>query len=175
MNFFSSASIDWSPFIISKEGEKAPTARAITTKEGLGDRLRFVAFAEMQAVQAFRLAAEVFGEVPKEVRDLWLTLAHEEEKHLNILLNRMKAIGVDPAERAQSLALWKSFDHCKTAGEFARFMANAEDWGKSSGEKFHQTLLKIDPVTAEIFRIIAEEESLHIELARKVLDKFKFQ
>jgi rubrerythrin len=171
MKAFSSSSIDWSPFVICQDGEKAPALRSISTKEGLGDRLRFVAFAEKQAVMAFRLAAEIYTEVPDLFRDLWLSLAKEEEKHLNILLNRMKDTGVDPSERAQSLALWNSFDHCKTAGEFSRFMASAEDWGKSSGEKFHQTLLNIDPETAEIFRLIAEEEALHIELARKVLEQ----
>ena len=171
MNRFSSLNIDWSPFTICKDGEKAPALRSLSTKEGLGDRLRFVAFAELQAVHAFRSAAEIFNDAPEEVRELWLSLANEEEKHLHLLLDRMRDTGVDPAERPQSPAIWKSFDHCKDAPAFAKFMASAEDWGTSSGEKFHQTLLSIDPETALLFKRIAEEEKLHIEMAARVLHK----
>lgn len=171
MSRFSTLNIDWSPFSICKEEEKAPSLRSLSTQEGLGDRLRFVAFAEMQAVHAFRAATEIFPTAPGEVHELWLNLAKEEEKHLQLLLNRMKEIGVDPAERPQSLAIWKSFDHCKTAAEFAKFMSSAEDWGKNSGEKFHRTLLNIDHDSAMLFKQIAEEEKTHIELAERVLKK----
>ena len=170
MTRFSSAPIDWSPFSICKEGEKSPYLRSIQTFEGLGDRLRFVAFAEKQAANAFRLASEIYPDANDEVRSLWIRLAEEEEKHLQLLLDRMKEIGVSPSDRPQSLDLWKSFDRCNTATEFAKFMASAEDWGMNSGEKFHRTLLGIDPVTAQLFGRIAAEEKLHIELARKALD-----
>jgi uncharacterized ferritin-like protein (DUF455 family) len=166
---FSSLKIDWSPFTICAPGEKAPYPRALTTPEGLGDRLRFVAFAEKQAVHAFASAAMIYETAPQAVRELWLTLSREEEKHLQLLLSRMDELGVSPAERPQSLALWQSFDRCKDAREFADFMANAEDRGRQGGEKFHQTLLKIDPVSANIFGRIANEEVEHIRLATEVL------
>jgi hypothetical protein len=170
MGLFSSLPIDWSPFTICPEGTNPPSTRALGTPEGLGDRLRFVAFAEKQAMHAFAAAATLYPEVAPAVRDLWLQLSKEEGKHLELLLNRMQELGISPADRPQSLALWKSFDHCESAMAFAKFMSSAEDWGKSSGEKFHQTLLSIDPVTADLFRRIAEEEQLHIDLARKVAD-----
>ncbi len=173
MGYFSSLNIDWSPFSICPEGTKAPSTRALGTREGLGDRLRFVAFMEKQAMHAFSAAATIFSDAPEEVRKLWLQLSREEEKHLDLLLDRMSELGIPPGERAQSLSLWKSFDHCKTSVEFAKFMSSAEDWGKSSGEKFHQTLLSIDPVTAELFRRIAEEEKLHIELANRAMEQLK--
>jgi uncharacterized ferritin-like protein (DUF455 family) len=172
MGAFSSLPIDWSPFTICAPGEKAPSTRALTTVEGLGDRLRFVAFAEMQAHHAFAAATTIFQDAPAEVRNLWSQLSIEEEKHLHLLLNRMQELGESPAARPQSLALWNSFDHCKTAADFAKFMSSAEDWGKSSGEKFHQTLLSIDPVTAALFKRIAEEEVEHIRLASMVLSHF---
>ena len=169
MNSFSSLPINWEPFKVCAIGEKAPYPRALTTKEGLGDRLRFVAFAEMQAVNAFASAAKIFESAPKEARDLWMELSREEEKHLALLLKRMEELGVAADERPQSLALWHSFDHCKTAREFAVFMAKAEDRGRHAGEQFYETLLKIDLTTAELFKKIAEEETIHIQLAEKVL------
>ena len=166
---FSELPIDWNPFTICAAGEKAPYPRALITKEGLGDRLRFVAFAEKQAVHAFASAAMIYETAPPAVRELWLKLSREEEKHLGMLLARMKELEVSVSERPQSLALWQSFDKCSTALEFADFMANAEDRGRQGGEKFHETLLKIDPISAEIFRKIAEEEVEHIRLADQVL------
>jgi hypothetical protein len=173
MGLFSSLKIDWSPFTICPEGAKSPSTRALGTREGLGDRLRFVAFAEKQAMHAFAAAATLYPDTSPAVRDLWIQLSQEEEKHLQLLLARMAELGISPSDRPQSLALWKSFDRCETAMAFAKFMSSAEDWGKSSGEKFHQTLLSIDPITADLFRRIAEEEQVHIDLARKVLDQIK--
>ena len=168
MGRFSEAQINWTPFQVCKPGEKAPYPRALTTPEGLGDRLRFVAFAEMQATKAFTLAAEFFGAENEAAKILWLKLAEEEKKHLTWLLTRMEELKVNPAERPQSLALWNSFDHCKTALEFANFMANAEERGRIAGEQFYETLLTIDPITAKIFQQIALEEQDHIKLAKEV-------
>ncbi|MBU6155156.1 MAG: ferritin-like domain-containing protein [Bdellovibrionales bacterium] len=169
MGTFSKATIEWTPFTICAPSEKAPYPRSLNTPEGLGDRLRFVAFAEKQAENAFRHAAHSYPGLPDSVKNTWLALSMEEAKHLQWLLERMKELGVDPAERPQSLALWNSFDRCTTAMEFALFMANAEERGRIAGEQFHETLMKSDPVTGELFRRIAEEEKVHIELARSVM------
>jgi len=166
---FSKAKIEWAPFAVCAPGEKAPYPRSLNTPEGLGDRLRFVAFAEKQAENAFFLAAHSYPSLPEAVKNTWLQLSREEAKHLGWLLARMKELGVDPSERPQSLALWNSFDRCSTAAEFALFMANAEERGRIAGEQFYETLLKTDPTTGELFRKIAEEEKLHIELARSVM------
>jgi hypothetical protein len=63
--------------------------------------------------------------------------------------------------------LWHSFMGCADARQFATYMADAEERGRKAGERFHQTLVQTDPVTAEIFRKIAEEEVGHIALARR--------
>ena len=174
MGKFSETQIDWHPFRICEEGKKAPYPRGLSTPEGMGDRLRFVAFAEKQATHAFASAAEIFSEVSEGTKKIWRILAEEEKKHLQWLLWRMEELELDIHERPVSLALWKSFDHCKTAKEFAVFMANAEERGRIAGEQFYETLLKIDPITAKIFQQIALEEQEHIRLAQSV-STFNFQ
>ncbi len=169
MGRFSKAQVDWAPFRPCASGEKAPYPRSLQTPEGLGDRLRFVAFAEKQAMEAFRLAAHLFPDSSPLQRESWLRLSDEELKHLSWLLKRMEELGVDPGERPQSLALWNSFDRCETADQFAVFMSNAEERGRIAGEQFHETLKSTDPVTAEIFRKIAEEEVEHIRIAERAL------
>jgi rubrerythrin len=170
MGRFSEAQIDWAPFRICSDEEKPPYPRSLSTPEGLGDRLRFVAFAEKQAHHAFALAAETFEGLPDAARELWRALAAEEKKHLDWLLDRMKALSILPEERPLSLALWKSFDRCDTPREFAVFMANAEERGRVAGEKFFETLKVVDPVTAALFQKIAEEECEHIRLANSALE-----
>ena len=169
MGLFSNLSIDWSPFQLCKSGEKAPYPRGLTTPEGLGDRLRFVAFAEKQASVAFAAAAELFPELNERAKQVWKILADEEAKHLQWLLWRMEELKMDPMERPVSAALWESFDRCKTAHEFATFMKNAEERGRTAGELFYYTLLAIDPITAKIFKQIALEEQEHIRLAASLV------
>lgn len=166
---FSALPIDWLPFRICAEGEKPPYPRSLSTPEGLGDRLRFVAFAEKQAMHAFAAAAEIFSDAPPETREVWRILSREEQKHLQWLLNRMDELRIDVTERPQSLALWMSFDRCENAADFARFMANAEERGRIAGDQFYETLLTVDPITAKIFGQIALEEREHIQLAEKAM------
>ena len=170
MGRFSEIKIDWSPFVTCLPGTKAPYPRALSTREGLGDRLRFVAFAEKQATHAFAAAAELFSEVSPQVKAIWRTISKEEEKHLTWLLYRMSELGVAVHERPQSLALWHSFDHCESPTSFAEFMASAEERGRIAGIQFYETLLAIDPQTARLFQQIALEEEEHIRLAKAVLE-----
>ena len=170
MGSFSEIEVDWTPFFICKNGERAPYPRGLTTVEGLADRLRFVAFAEKQATTAFLNAPEVFHEVSPTVKEVWRTLAREEGKHLQWLLWRMEELKMSISERPVSIALWQSFHRCTTPQQFAEFMFKAEERGRIAGEQFYETLLNIDPTTAKIFRQIALEEQEHIRLAQMILD-----
>jgi uncharacterized ferritin-like protein (DUF455 family) len=159
---------DWSPFsVISGMSweTRAEAPRALHTREGVGDRLRAAAFAEIQAREAFLWAFDFFVDAPADLRRAWKDLARAEDKHLGWLLKRMGELGIDATERQVSDHLWLSLKTCKTAEEFAIYMANAEERGRKAGERFHLGLLQIDPVSAEIFGKIAEEELAHIALA----------
>ncbi len=158
---------DWGPFRLVPRGQHAEPPRSIRTREGVADRLRAAAFAEIQARDGFRWAAEQFQDAPEALRSAWIGLSKEEEKHLGWLLARLEALGFGISDRAVSDHLWHSFLACKTAEEFARFMANAEERGRVAGERFESDLRESDPESARIFGTIALEERSHIELARK--------
>lgn len=168
MKNFSGVAVDWKPFTVCRPGEKPPYPRSLITREGLGDRLRFVAFAEKQATHAFQIATEIY-DVPEPVKKIWCTLAKEENKHLSWLIRRMSELNVAADERPQGLSLWQSFDRCDTPTQFAVFMANAEERGRTAGEQFYQTLLSHDPQTARLFQQIVKEEVEHIRLASAVM------
>ncbi|MDE2293081.1 MAG: hypothetical protein KGL53_13450, partial [Elusimicrobia bacterium] len=88
---------DWSPFAVCPPGALPPPVRPVGTPEGVADRLRSAAFAELQAREAFRWAAESFSDAPEELRAQWRALALAEDRHLGWLLGRLAARGVDPA------------------------------------------------------------------------------
>lgn len=166
----------WDPFQIVASGQKAPYLRSLSSPDGLGDRLRFVAFAELQAAHAFQLAPQVFHHVPDGVKAIWSALAQEEFKHHKWIMERMEDLNVHPQERQVSTGLWASYANCTTAQQFADYMANAEDWGKQAGYKFAQTLESLDARSAKLFFQIAKEEDEHIRLAKYILEKsFKIE
>ncbi|GEM_PF-1635986 len=136
------------------------------TREGIGDRLRAAAFAELQAIHGFRWAADRFTqEVSAELRLDWLRLAQEEEKHMNWLLARLEGLGIPLRERPVSDFLWRSFLTCTSARAFCHYIAGAEERGRDAGLRFAKRMQQFDPISAEIFGQIAEEEKSHIELA----------
>jgi uncharacterized ferritin-like protein (DUF455 family) len=156
---------DWTPFRVVPAGDHAEAPRSIHTREGVGDRLRAAAFAEIQARDAFLWATEHLADAPENLRNAWKSLAVEENKHLGWLMKRLAELGFEPGQRGVSDQLWHSLTRCKTAEEFTLFMATAEDRGRRAGERFFGELRERDPTSAEIFRKIAEEEVEHIRLA----------
>jgi uncharacterized ferritin-like protein (DUF455 family) len=131
----------------------------------VGDRLRAAAFAEIQAREAFVWGARVFTEAPEGLRLAWREFAAIEDRHLGWLLRRMQELGISVEERSVSDQLWRSLISCQNARDFAFFMASAEERGRRAGERFREALAKRDPITAEIFGKIAEEEVEHIAAA----------
>lgn len=163
----------WAPFQViecSATGEKPaplPKPRAVHTREGMGDRMRSAAFAERQAVLAFSWAAENFVDAPKELRDDWRNLAKDEARHCELILNRMMELGILVDERPVNSRLLLSLTSCETAEKFTHFIANSEERGRQAGILFANAVQEYDPVTAEIFRKICDEEVDHISLALK--------
>lgn len=157
----------WAPYLIGH----CPKTRSVKTKEGLGDRLRFVAFAERQAAAAFSEAAERFSDAAPELREAWRWVAQEEAKHEGWLLKRLSEIGEDVAAVPVALDLYLSFEKCQSAFEFAEYMSNAEERGRVAGEKFFELLQDSDPVTAKIFAQIALEECEHVAMVSRFFPK----
>lgn len=157
----------WGPFAVLPPNERPKGPRAMTSREGIGDRLRAAAFAEIQAYYGFLWAAEKFDDAPEALRVNWRGLALAEERHLNWLLNRMAELGIAVDERGVSDWLWTSLLKCANAREFAVYIANSEERGRLAGARFCEAMMAVDPTTAKIFGKIAEEEVEHIRLATK--------
>ncbi len=159
--------MNWEPFYVAQTGKKPDAIRPLNTFDGMGDRLRCAAFAEIQAREAFLWAASHFRDTSEELKRAWTTLAHAEQRHLDWLLARMTTLKIDVKARCVSDQLWVSLISCTSAREFALYMASAEERGRKAGIRFHEALRSTDSITADIFGKIAEEEISHIALAHR--------
>jgi uncharacterized ferritin-like protein (DUF455 family) len=159
--------VNWAPFDVCDPDRFPPAPRGIRTPEGLGDRLRIAAFAELQAREAFRWAADCLLDASPNLRAAWRKIADDEHRHLEMLLGRMAELGVDPASRPVSDRLWRSLRACKSAAAFIPYMRTAEERGRAAEESFQRSLLDRDPVTSALFGKIADDEAEHIALSRE--------
>jgi uncharacterized ferritin-like protein (DUF455 family) len=153
----------WSPYLIGTPARM----RSLHTPEGLGDRLRLVAFAERQAFHAFNEASQRFTDAPKELIEAWKWVALEEAKHESWLLKRLEEIGQDVSAVPVNLNLYHSLQKCQSARDFAFYVSDAEERGRIGAEKFAEVLRATDPTTAAMFKKIAEEEQAHIALVHR--------
>lgn len=153
----------WSPYLIGTPARM----RSLNTPEGLGDRLRLIAFAERQAFHAFNEAAERFSDAPQALRDAWKWVALEEAKHESWLLKRLEEIHQKVEAMPVSLNLYHSLKNCQSARDFAFYVSDAEDRGRIGAEKFAQSLANSDPQSAAMFKQIAKEEEAHIALVHR--------
>lgn len=162
--------MDFRPFILCPPGERPPKPRPMHIREGLGDRMRTAAFAELQAIAAFQWAAEKFKDVPEALRDDWKAQIKDESRHFNLIRRRMEELGLTLTDRPVSTALWESLQECTTGREFCIRIAAAEERGRQAGVRLVGFLEKSDPETAAVFRQIADDEVAHVALAATYFD-----
>lgn len=156
--------MNWDPFFVCEPDEYAPAPRGLNSPDGLGDRLRVAAFAELQAREAFRWAADTLLDADDDLRAAWRRIGDEENRHLEMLLGRMAELGVRPDARPVSDRLWRSLRACKDTRAFLAYMRTAEERGRAAEESFRRLLADRDPVTSALFGKIADDEGEHIAL-----------
>jgi len=143
--------------------------RSLNDPAGIGDRLRVAAFAELQARDAFRWAADTLAGDSVVLRRAWEALARAEDRHLGWLLRRLDSLDLDVRGRPVSTDLYGALTASSTVTDFALLMASAEERGRVAGERFEARLRHVDPTTAQLFGQIAKEEAAHIRLAERLL------
>lgn len=157
---------NWQPFRLAP---KADAIRAISTAEGVGDRLRVVAFAELQARDAFRWGAERFPDAPAEWREEWLRFAEVEDRHAKMLLSRMAELGVEAGSRTVTDKLTRLCRMSEDAITFLFLLSSAEERGMEAGNVLAKQMEAHDAASAAIFAQIAEEEIEHVASAKLAL------
>lgn len=164
----------WTPFRV--DPVKTDVIRALTAAEGVADRLRLVAFAELQARDAFAYGAAKFKEeVPADWIRAWEEFAKVEDRHAQMLLTRMYELGVDPGARLVSEKLTRLCLAAKDAVTFLFILASAEERGMEAGEILGAQMVAVDEVSAAIFAQIAKEEVEHVAMSKEALASYSYE
>lgn len=149
---------------------RTAAVRGLRAAGGVGDRLRLVAFAELQARDLFLYGSEAFaGAAPEGWRARWRDFAAVEDRHAQLLLSRMTELGVEPGARTVSDKLSRL---CRAASDpflFLFLLSSAEERGMEAGFALGDQMREVDPISAALFARIAEEEVEHVEAARSML------
>ncbi|MBN2526782.1 MAG: ferritin-like domain-containing protein [Deltaproteobacteria bacterium] len=161
--------MSWEPFVLAPPDHKAPFPQPMSHRDGLGDRLRIAAFAELQAVRAFGWASEHFTDVPATIIEGWQRQIPEEKLHFRLIVERMIRLGILPQKKTVSANLSETLYSCQSGKDFAIQIATAEHKGRLAALKMADYLQHRDPVTAQVFLRIARDEVAHVQL---VMDHF---
>lgn len=158
---------DWKPFRLSLH--KPDLIRPMGKVGGIEDRLRVVAFAELQARDAFAWGAEQFPEAPESWRRIWREFSVVEDRHAQMLLDRMEVLGFDLGARTVSDKLTRLCRKAPDALSFLFFLSSAEERGMEAGTILGKQMMAFDPESAQIFAQIAAEEVEHVKMAKEAL------
>ena len=157
--------MNWKPFVLCAPGQRPPRPRDIGLTEGLGDRLRTAAFAELQAVRAFTWAVSHFDDLPEGLGEDWRRQIPQEQQHYTLILERMAQLGIEVGAVPVAPLIWASVQECETGKQFCLYMASAEERGRQAGIRLCRALQDTDPDTVEIFQSIVADEEAHVALA----------
>lgn len=158
----------WQPFKTTQE--KPDVVRALGAPGGVADRLRLVAFAELQARDTFLWGAKHFADsAPAAWTDAWIRFAEVENKHAQMLLTRMEELGVHAGERTVSDRLSQLCFAAKDPLLFLFLISSAEERGMEAGNLLGKQMRDVDATSAAIFQQIAEEEVEHVDMANAEL------
>lgn len=160
------AELNWQPFRV---GRRPDRIRSLKSPEGIGDRLRAVAFAELQARDGFLWGIARFPEAPAAWREAWSRFAAMENRHAQLLLDRAAALNIDLGARVVTDNLLRMFHSATDAEIFLYQISTAEERGMDVGSSMVEPMQSVDPETAEIFRICVAEEEEHVATARQFL------
>ena len=133
----------WKPFQTSLRGHPI---RALSSPEGVADRLRVVAFAELQARDAFLWGAARFAQEGVAVKwcEAWAAFAAVENRHAQMLLTRMDELKVNPGERVVSDRLTRVCHLAKDPVNFLFYLSSAEERGMEAGFFLGKEMRKYD-------------------------------
>lgn len=158
----------WAPFRV--EGLKPEYVRPLRSVGGVEDRLRLVAFAELQARDLFQFGVEHWGSlVPDLWIESWRRFAEVENRHAQMLLDRMMELGFDPGARTVSDKLWRLCEKAETPEDFLFLLSSAEERGMEAGFVLGKEMAAVDEGSAQVFLRIAEEEIEHVQMATQAL------
>lgn len=162
----------------NNEQVKFPRNTSFHLEEKRGLALHFFANHELLAIEMMAAALLVYPDSSKEMilfkKGLIKTI-QDEQKHLKMYLARMKEFGIELGDFPLNDFFWRSMEKCKTPSQFYSAMAMTFESANLDFAQFYEAGFRAveDFKTAEIMRVVLEDEISHVALGAHWLNQWK--
>ncbi len=160
------------------EQVKFPRSASFHLEEKRGLALHFFANHELLAIEMMAAALLVYPDTSRDMiqfkKGLIKTI-QDEQKHLKMYLARMKEFGVELGDFPLNDFFWRSMEKCKTPSQFYSAMAMTFESANLDFAQFYEESFRAveDFKTAEIMRIVLEDEISHVALGAHWLNQWR--
>lgn len=164
--------------MFNNEQVKFPRSASFHLEEKRGLALHFFANHELLAIEMMAAALLVYPDTSKEMiqfkKGLIKTI-QDEQKHLKMYLARMKEFGIELGDFPLNDFFWRSMEKLKTPSHFYSAMAMTFESANLDFAQFYEEGFRAveDFKTAEIMRIVLEDEISHVALGAHWLNQWR--
>ena len=158
---------------VVERAERVP--RSLAESRSRAQLLHTLAHHELQAAELFAYGVLAFAESPPEFRKGLLRLCQDELRHLNLLVERIQALGFEFGEFALRDWFWLRVPTCQSPAEFVSLMGlGLEGANLEHSARFANALRAAgDNESAEVLELIGAEEVAHVAFAGEWFERFK--
>lgn len=162
----------------NNEQVKFPRSASFHLEEKRGLALHFFANHELLAIEMMAAALLIYPDTTKEMltfkKGLIKTI-QDEQKHLKMYIARMKEFGIEFGDFPLNDFFWRSMDKLKTPSHFYSAMAMTFESANLDFAQFYEEGFRAveDFKTAEIMRIVLEDEISHVALGAHWLNQWR--
>lgn len=162
----------------NNEQTKFPRSASFHLEEKRGLALHFFANHELLAIEMMAAAMLVYPDTTKEMitfKKGLLKTIQDEQKHLKLYLARMKEFKIELGDFPLNDFFWRSMEKMKTPTHFYAGMAlTFESANLDFAQFYEQGFLAVeDHKTAQIMRIVLEDEITHVALGAHWLNRWR--
>ena len=162
----------------NNEQVKFPRSASFHLEDKRGLALHFFANHELLAIEMMAAALLIYPDTGKEMiqfRKGLIKTIQDEQKHLKMYLARMKEFGIELGDFPLNDFFWRSMEKLKTPSHFYSAMAMTFESANLDFAQFYEQSFKAveDFKTAEIMRVVLEDEISHVALGAHWLNQWR--
>jgi uncharacterized ferritin-like protein (DUF455 family) len=162
----------------NNEQTKFPRTASFHLEEKRGLALHFFANHELLAIEMMAAALLIYPNISKEMLSFKKGLVktiQDEQKHLKLYISRMRDFKIELGDFPLNDFFWRSMEKMKTPTHFYAGMAlTFESANLDFAQFYEQGFLAVEDIqTANIMRVVLEDEISHVALGAHWLNKWR--
>ena len=159
----------------NNEQVKFPRSTSFHLEDKRGLALHFFANHELLAIEMMAAALLMYPDTSRAFKNGLIKTIQDEQKHLKMYLARMKEFGIELGDFPLNDFFWRSMEKMKTPSHFYAGMAMTFESANLDFAQFYEESFRAveDFKTAEIMRVVLEDEISHVALGAHWLNQWR--